>query len=78
MSRVAGRATGRVDGEPVFLTAAAATAATPATVTLAVAQTALASVALNIQWRHVLSSACRLAMANHMSLALGLILFRSS
>lgn len=39
-----------------------------AAVTFTAAQVAVASVVLNIQWRHVLNSTCRLAMANHMFL----------
>ena len=57
--QIQGRATGRAESEAV-LQATAAPAASAAM------QTASASAVLNIQWRHVLNSACRLATGNHM------------
>lgn len=55
--QILGRATGRAESEAVLQSTTAASAAM---------QTASASAVLNIQWRHVLNSACRLATENHM------------
>lgn len=55
------RATGRAESETVL--PAMAVVATSAAMQPA---RSLASVVLNIQWRHVLNPACRLATANHM------------
>lgn len=64
LGRVPGTRTSR--SNPRWSSGGRTTTAAAATTEAAAAQGALASAVLNIQWRHVLDSACRLAAANHM------------